>query len=81
MEQTRRVFTVRPDGDRWLLSEIGDEKPQAFAGCDEAVEAGKTLAQGSGPALLKVLDADGAVQSEASYERDPLVTQLEKFGF
>ncbi len=81
MEQTRRVFTVRPNGEQWLLCESGDEKSQAFASRDEAVEAGKTLAQGNGPALLKVLDTDGTVQSEANYERDPLVTQLEKFGF
>ena len=83
MEPAQRTFTVRPAGedDRWLLSEAGDEKPQQFPTRAEAVEAGKKLAQGHGPARLQVFDSQGAVESETTYEKDPLVTQLEKFGF
>jgi hypothetical protein len=79
-----RLFLVRPDGNTndWLVSEDGDTAaPQRFDSRESAVEAGKTLAQGHGPSLLRVLEQDGSVDDETSYGKDPLVTQLEKFGF
>lgn len=83
MSQEERVFIVKPEGSggEWLLFEPGDDQPQRYASQDAAVEAGKKAAQGHGPSRLEVQDADGRVASESRYDKDPLVTQLEKFGF
>ena len=79
----QRVFIVRPaaDGKHWLVMEPGDERPQEFESKDAAVEAGKTLAQGHGPSELQIQSSAGELESSTTYEKDPLVTQLEKFGF
>lgn len=81
--RTPREFTVRfDDSDAcWLVSEPGDDKPQVFAAREEAVEAAKKLAQGYGPSRLRILATEGSVESEIEYDADPVVTQLEKFGF
>ena len=79
-----RVFVVRPDSatEQWLVSEQGDAGPaQAFGNKDAAVEAAKKLAQAFGPSRLRVESGDGKVDLECAYDKDPLVTQLEKFGF
>jgi hypothetical protein len=83
MQRERRAFTVRPaaEGAAWLVEEPGDERPQQFATRDDAVEAGKTLAQAHGPSTLQVRDRAGGIEAEMTFEEDPLVTQLEKFGF
>lgn len=82
MSTATRVFFVRATHDGgWTLSEDGDAQPQCFGTKSAAVEAGKALAQGYGPAQLRVHDAGGTVEAELDYERDPLVTQLKEFGF
>ena len=83
MERERRSFIVRPalEGDAWLVEEPGDARPQQFSTRDDALEAGKKLAQAHGPSTLQVHDLAGNTELEMTYEEDPLVTQLEKFGF
>lgn len=79
-----RVFVVRPDstGNQWLVCEQDDSGfPQAFDDKDAAMEAAKKLAQAFGPSRLRVENSDGTVDLECAYDKDPLVTQLEKFGF
>ena len=80
---SERVFIVRPaaDGKRWHVMEPGDARPQEFDSKDAAIEAGKTLAQGHGPSKLQIQSSTGDVESSTAYGKDPLVTQLEKFGF
>ena len=82
-ERAPREFTVSFDrsSGQWLVSEPGDEKPQVFNAREDAVEAAKKLAQGYGPSRLRVLTTDGSVDTETEYGADPVVTQLEKFGF
>jgi hypothetical protein len=64
------------------VSEQGDSGlPQAFDDKDAALEAAKKLAQAFGPSRLRVETNDGKVDLECAYAKDPLVTQLEKFGF
>lgn len=84
METERRVFYVglEPGGGKWLVTEAGDDSTRdAFDTSDEAVEAAKKLAQAYGPSRLLVHKSDGSLDYETAYEQDPLVTQLEKFGF
>jgi hypothetical protein len=79
-----RVFVVRldPAAEQWLVSEEGDSAPaQAFDSKDAALEAAKKLAQAFGPSRLRVENRRGNVDLDCAYDKDPVVTQLEKFGF
>ena len=81
--EMQRLFFVAPDGGVWRVYEQGDDSStaRAFPSKDSAIEAGKKLAQGFGPSLLKVLTTTGGIELEQPFEKDPLVEQLEKSGF
>lgn len=84
MSDTHTVYHVSPEshGHRWLVAEEGTNgTTDAYEQRDEAIEAAKTLAQAHGPATVKVHTADGGLEYERDYGKDPLVEQLEKFGF
>ena len=83
MASNRRVFVVSPNGRTWRLYEEGDasDRGQEFDRKDDAIEAGKKSAQGFGPAVLRIESEPGVVELEQVFDKDPLVTQLEKFGF
>ena len=84
MESERRVFYVRREetAGKWVVTEAGDESTRSeFESSAEAVEAAKKLAQAHGPSRLLVHKTDGSLDYETTYDEDPLVTELQKFGF
>jgi hypothetical protein len=68
----RQVFHVQPEGPLWAI------KIQAGAALSQhdtkraAVDEGRRMARANQPSHLVIHDSDGSVESEASYEEDPI---------
>ena len=74
MASTRTVYHVAPDarGDKWLVTREGaDNTREVFSRKAEAVLTAKVRAKKQEPSQVKVHSADGNMEYENTYGRDP----------
>lgn len=82
METRQAVVHVTSEaGGQWAVAEDGLEGRDVYGTREAAVEAGKKLAQARGPSRLQIHDERGGVAFEQTFDKDPLVRDLEQYGF
>ncbi len=74
MASNRTVYHVVPDasGDKWLVTQEGsDSMRKVFERKAEAVLTAKVCAKKQEPSQVKVHKADGNMEYESTYSREP----------